>query len=211
MKSSVRVVVFDVFGTLAEIRTKHRPFVALLDAARRAGYDVTAKGADYVMSHNTDLLQLASECGLSIAEPAVLQLNDRLREELASINLFAETEHVLLRLKAEGYKVALCSNLAAPYGPPVKNLLPYELDAYSWSYEVGAVKPNPAIYRHLVNSLQCTPQEILFVGDTYAADYVGPTEFGFNALHLDRRGAVKDEYTIHSLTEVLSRLEKHET
>lgn len=82
--------------------------------------------------------------------------------------------------------MALCSNLAMPYGKIVSSLLP-PLDAYAWSYEVGAIKPEPKIYQSLIDQLACQASEILFIGDTTLADFTGPTVFGMSARLIDRK------------------------
>lgn len=60
--------------------------------------------------------------------------------------------------------MALCSNLAMPYGKIVSSLLP-PLDAYAWSYyEVAAIKPESKIYQSLIEQLGCQSSEVLFTG-----------------------------------------------
>jgi HAD superfamily hydrolase (TIGR01549 family) len=94
------------------------------------------------------------------------------------------------RIKKLGFRLALCSNLAMPYGKVVSSLLP-SLDAYAWSYEVGAIKPESQIYQYLIDQLQCHAKDILFIGDTPLADYSGPTEFGMSARLIDRKNGQK--------------------
>ena len=88
-------------------------------------------------------------------------------------------------LKKLGFKLALCSNLAMPYGKIVSSLLPL-LDAYAWSYEVAAIKPEPKIYQSLIDQLDCQASEVLFIGDTALADFTGPTAFGMSARLINR-------------------------
>ena len=61
------------------------------------------------------------------------------------------------------------------------------LDAYAWSYEVGAIKPDPRIYQHLIDQLGCTAEEVLFIGDTPLADIQGPSNFGMSARLINRK------------------------
>lgn len=82
--------------------------------------------------------------------------------------------------------MALCSNLAMPYGKVVSSFLP-SLDAYAWSYQIGAIKPESQIYQYLIDKLQCHAKDILFIGDTPLADYSGPTEFGMSARLIKRQ------------------------
>lgn len=91
----------------------------------------------------------------------------------------------LEELKKLGIKLALCSNLAMPYGKVVSSLLP-NIDAYAWSYEVGAIKPEPKIYQSLIDQIACQASEVLFSGDTVLADFAGPTTFGMFARLINR-------------------------
>jgi FMN phosphatase YigB (HAD superfamily) len=72
--------------------------------------------------------------------------------------------------------------LALPYGPPLLSALPDTPDAVILSYEVGLVKPDPAIFRLVCHQLGRQPAEILFVGDTPAADIEGPGTIGMPAM-----------------------------
>ena len=105
-----------------------------------------------------------------------------LQYNLSSTVLFEDTLRTISQLQAMGIKVAICSNLALPYGPPVKALLPM-LDAYAWSYDAGATKPDSRIYNYLCHQLHCLPEEVLMVGDTVEADYYGPRRFHFPDIH----------------------------
>ena len=55
-------------------------------------------------------------------------------------------------LKKLGFRLVLCSNLAMPYEKVVSSLLP-NIDAYAWSYEVSAIKPESQIYQYLIDQL----------------------------------------------------------
>jgi len=83
--------------------------------------------------------------------------------------------------------VAVCSNLAFEYGPAVRRLLP-ELDAYVFSFEVGAKKPDGVIYAATCDALNCAPDEVIFIGDSKRCDVYGPQTFGMQARWVDRVG-----------------------
>lgn len=200
----INTIVFDVFGTLVEITEKRRPFSELLKRAQAAGCDCSAINGSVIMAQHIDMAGVANLCGYAIPPGELAFLESQLENEISSIRLFPEVHDVLLELRRQKYKLALCSNLASPYGPPVQSLLPFNLDAYLWSYTVGAVKPDPAIYSRVCQTLACSPGEVLFVGDTYQADYVGPSSYGMRALHL-RRDVLCDNLTsISDLTAILN-------
>ena len=87
-------------------------------------------------------------------------------------------------LRDSGLLIAVCSNLALPYGAPLLSVLPDAPDAVIHSYEVGLVKPDPAIFHVVCDRLGVQPAEILFVGDTQLADIDGPQAIGMSAMHI---------------------------
>ena len=102
-------------------------------------------------------------------------------------------DRLLEKLKQSGFRLALCSNLAKPYGEAVFSILP-DLEAYAWSYEVGSIKPEPEIYQYLIDQLNCHPKEVLFIGDTPLADVTGPMAFGMSArlIHQKKKKKISD-------------------
>jgi len=63
------------------------------------------------------------------------------------------------------------------------------LEAIVVSERVGWVKPHPAIFSATTEALGVTPQELLHVGDDWAADIVGAKRAGARAAYLDARPA----------------------
>jgi HAD superfamily hydrolase (TIGR01549 family) len=142
-----------------------------------------------------------------LAADVLAELERDLSAELSSISFFQDALPTLRALRTAGYKIALCSNLAAPYAEPVNKLLPFDLDAYAWSFEVGATKPDPLMYEAVCNTLQCAPHQVLMVGDTVNADYSGPRSFGMQARHLARAGTSPVHESISTLDSILTMLE----
>ncbi|MBF7684402.1 HAD family hydrolase [Acinetobacter sp. B10A] len=180
------VIVFDVFGTLVKIKKKCSPYKKLLRVLNQQGRVPQANDVSVIMSTCADFSQLAHIFGYDLPTKVLHELQADLEEELASICLYEDTLDTLADLKAKGFKLAVCSNLALPYGDTVLKKLPM-LDAYIWSYEVGVTKPNPQIYQHVVKMLNCQAEDVLFIGDTPKADVVGPTSFGMSARLIQRR------------------------
>lgn len=98
------------------------------------------------------------------------------------------------RYRHKQVRVGVCSNLAAPYGAALKRLFP-TLDAYALSYEIGALKPDPVMYRSACDLLgvgigeRFGDERIAMVGDSLRSDCHGPRAVGINGMHLDRSGA----------------------
>jgi len=76
------------------------------------------------------------------------------------------------------------------------------------SAEVDVRKPNPAIFRHLLERLRLAPEEVLFVGDTAHEDVAGARGAGIPVVWLSENqgeippGVAAPDYTIRNLTEL---------
>jgi HAD superfamily hydrolase (TIGR01509 family) len=173
-------VCFDAFGTLIRYNgPRLNPYRRLLPVS-----DGQRGERLPFLTRNAGIAVFADELGLSHLLPLIRR---ELDDEIAGLQLFPEAAPVLRRLRAAGKRLALCSNVAAEYGPAVRRLLP-DLDAHVLSFEVGATKPDPAIYRAVCSALGSRPRDILFVGDSKRCDLHGPAAFGMQARWLNRKG-----------------------
>lgn len=196
----VKAILFDVYGTLAEIGDKRAPFRRLLQIGARQGRQPGSDDARTLMAQPLGLQDAAALLGIRLSEAEHAQLAADLNAEIASIAPFADTLPTLQALHGRGYKLGLCSNLALDYAAPIMAALPLALDAYTWSFEAAAIKPDPAIYAQACRQLGCAPAEVLMVGDTVDADVEGPRGFGMQALLLDRKRRSRREDALSSLS-----------
>ncbi|MFV5348065.1 HAD family hydrolase [Acinetobacter soli] len=180
------VVTFDVFGTLVKIGEKRSPYKRLMKWMKDNGRKPKSDDAAVIMSHLADFKEIAAIFGMAIPKELYRELLNDLDHDLSSIVLYEDTLSTLEKLKLAGFKLAVCSNLAMPYGKVVYSMLP-QLDAYALSYEVGAIKPDESIYQHVIDTLACSADKVLFVGDTPLADFYGPISFGMSARLIDRK------------------------
>ena len=174
----IQAICFDAFGTLVEITDKRRPFHALL----RGG--VTSITAEEVLTKPLNLREVAAEVRHELGEGGLAELEADLQAECASVRLRPGIAEIWRSLRERGVRIGVCSNLALPYGAPLLDALPDTPDAVILSYEVGLVKPDPAIFRLVCDRLGLQPAEILFVGDTPSADIEGPHAIGMSAMHI---------------------------
>ncbi|MBD2746689.1 HAD-IA family hydrolase [Microvirga sp. BT688] len=190
--SDVRAVCFDAFGTLVEITDKRQPFRTLL----REG--VKGITADEVLTRPLSLREVAARVSQELGEDGLTELERDLQAECASIRLRPGMATIWQALRARGLRIGVCSNLALPYGGPLLSTLPDPPDAVILSYEVGLVKPQPAIFHLVCDRLGCRPAEILFVGDTPCADVEGPQAIGMPAMLISEF----EEYTRREVREL---------
>ena len=170
-----------------------------------AGREPQSDDAARIMSTNVGLAGVPDLLGVDLPASEITSIEMDLYVELATVELFTDTLPTLQALRAAGFKLALCSNLATPYAVPVKLLIP-PLDAYVWSFETGAVKPEPAIYRALCQRLDCAPHELMMIGDTVEADHTAPRRFGIHGFHLAREGkspVAENLRSLHDISKVL--------
>jgi FMN phosphatase YigB (HAD superfamily) len=209
MKSNIRAVVFDAFGTVVEIRNKQMPYRRLVEeATRRNAAPVDA--SMLLMSKPLGLVDAALALGLDIDDAAVTvllnELKIALQLELDSVALFPDVLDTFNHLQCAGLTIAICSNLALPYAEPVLRLTGVPQSNCIWSFNTAAIKPMPEIFAHTCKQLQVEAQEVLFVGDTRQADVLGPQKFGMQALHLVRSAPTVQLDQIQNLQGVLDYL-----
>lgn len=197
----IQAVVFDAFGTLLKIGETRHPYRRLQKLLRALGRENEANDRYLMMEKNLGLAGFAAEVGYEVPTDLLADLERDLFHELASIRLYKDVVPTLDALRAIGLKIGVCSNLAAPYGLPVRLLLP-DLNCYALSYEVGAIKPRPEIYRYCLDQLGVDAGSALFIGDTPDADVDGPKSIGMSALLLDRDDRFGNPTALKSLTDL---------
>jgi len=204
--NQIKYIIFDVFETLIQPHVKHHPFRQLLKWAREYGRQALDGDARTVMTINGGVRAISNALGISPSDRFVESIENQIDREISHLTLFDDVTNTLNDLQSRGIHVGLCSNLAQPYGIAIEKLLS-ELDAKKFlSYELGTIKPEPQIYKEILSSFNCAPEECLFVGDSFEADYAGPIALGMGARQLNRYGP-PDQHQISSLFEVLKYLD----
>lgn len=181
--SSIRAVAFDVFGTLLRIERPMRPLAPVMQWMR--ANDLPGEPDPFAPFMRSAFNLAAMAPGLP--DPVAAEVHSRMATEIASLKPYHNALPALQAVQQAGFKTALCSNLLQPYAPAIISALPVAWDATVWSFEAGALKPDPQIFAQLCRLLGCDPHEILFVGDNLEHDYLGAQANGLQPLWL-RRG-----------------------
>ena len=181
-----KVIIFDAFGTLVKIGTSRSPYRKLMKWLKDNGRKPSTKDASVIMSNPVDIAQLAMLFGENIPTQLLHEINDDLLFELSTIELYKDTTSTLQILKEHRFKIALCSNVAMPYGKQLKKLLPNVFDALFLSYEIGAIKPEDNIYEVIKTHFSCEMSEMLFIGDHPVLDVEKPISLGMDARLIQR-------------------------
>lgn len=147
-------------------------------------------------------------------------LDDVINSFYSSLKLtpytYEETIPVLKKLKAEGYIIAVLTDVAT--GMPDElhksyftELLPY-FDIYVSSISCGYRKPNPKGLNDIAEHFGISPDEMIYTGDE-EKDIHAAKRFGCKAVLIDRNRAGADfgqDFTIENLNELFDILTKGE-
>jgi putative hydrolase of the HAD superfamily len=198
-------VLLDALGTLIELEPPWPHLVAELAArgvmvaeedARRA---MLAEMAYYRAHHDeasrwAGLRDLRRRCAGVVADELGLALppDEVLEALLASIrfNAYPEVPEALARLRAGGARLAVVSNWDVSLHDVLERteLRPL-VDAVVISAEIGAAKPQPAIFHAALERLRATAADALHVGDSLELDVAGARAAGLRAVLVARDGA----------------------
>lgn len=85
--------------------------------------------------------------------------------------VYPDTVPVVEALAADGFRIGVLSNIAFDIRPAFAALgIDDLISVFALSYEIGAVKPEPEIFRHAVEALRTQPERTLMIGDSEIAD-----------------------------------------
>jgi putative hydrolase of the HAD superfamily len=198
-------VLLDALGTLVELETPWphlerelaaRGVVVDSEAARTA---MLAEMAYYRAHHDeagdwAGLKDLRRRCAAVVQESlgTSLPLVDVEDALLAAVRLraYPEVPAVLERLRAGGARLAVVSNWDVSLHDVLeRTALRPLVDTVVISAELGAAKPDPAIFREALERLGARPSEAMHVGDSVEHDVAGARAAGLEAVLVARNGA----------------------
>ena len=191
----LRAVVFDIDGTLYPIRQivrrswplvcRHARLFAAFGRARRGlrgerpGNGLRQRQAELVAGY----LGIDTATAAEAVERVVYRQWPRTFRRLQP---YPEVAATLARLRAGGLRLGVVSD--SPFTH--EKLAALGLGA-GWggvvsADQAGALKPNPEPFLLILRLLQVRPEEVLFVGNSYAHDMIGAHRVGMRAAHLTR-------------------------
>lgn len=116
-----------------------------------------------------------------------------------------------IRALASRYRLAVVTNTHHPQLVPdhlaAMGVTEY-IDVVVTSVELGRRKPHPAIYAEALRRVEADASDVIFVGDTFIADFSGPQEAGMTAFLIDplSRHRVPDARRLRTLSDLEARL-----
>lgn len=226
--STIRAVVFDLFGTLVP------KWSAKLAAARNASMadDLGVSAEEFERAWQASFS--SRECGRLASVPEAIrsmlpqlgvEANEGQLQTAAERSLElhrrrivprADVEPTLIALRERGLCLGLLSNISAP-GPDVFRALPIagQFRSLVFSNEVGVEKPEPTIYAKSAAELDVAAESCLFVGDGGSRELTGAIRAGMSAVLIRVDSEIEEEGwpddaakwqgpTISSIQEVLA-------
>ena len=198
-------VLLDALGTLVELET---PWPHLADELAARGVVVGLEDAraamlaemDYYRAHHDEastwpaLKDLRRRCAAVVQERlgTSLPLADVEEALLAAVRFraYPEVPAVLARLRAGGARLAVVSNWDVSLHDVLERThLRALVDAVVISAELGAAKPDPAIFRAALERLGAAAGDAIHVGDSVEHDVAGARAAGLEAILVVRNGA----------------------
>jgi putative hydrolase of the HAD superfamily len=206
----IQAVVFDFYGTLAQathwlsmddVLAEHG--VELPEALRKNfwngidGVDHTQHSASqerygqWVREH---FMAMLSETDLHPGEHQLVIEKLEAGTTTRVLEAYPEAAAVLAELRARGLRLGICSNWDWDLVEATEEVgLTDAFDVIVSSAWAGARKPHPRIFEHTLTKLDVDAASVLFVGDTWGPDVVGPRAFGMTPLYLQRTSHWADD------------------
>ena len=169
--TAVLIDLYDtlVWGEWPSLRDTMAARIGISSAALQSAFDSTrpSRGVGSFAGAEEDMASVLEACGLDPEPGLVGELLELERSSLLTrIHLYEDSIPVLRALRARGVRTALVSNCSRSTRSVVDDLgLDREMDAVVLSFEIGAAKPDAAIYRAALDRLGTEPAGAAFVDD----------------------------------------------
>jgi HAD superfamily hydrolase (TIGR01662 family) len=106
-----------------------------------------------------------------------------------TVKLFPHVESMLQQLKEQGFKIGLISNSSVFAVENVRKTLGDSLfkkiDYPVFSFDVGAIKPNPHMFWKMLFDAECRASECIMIGDKLEDDVIPAEKAGMDGIYFD--------------------------
>lgn len=230
---AVDVLLLDFFGTIVEYNASrreqgfqrthrviadlgcHYTYTEFLDAwgaCFKSLDDATASDhREYSMDEGA-VLFLADALGRQPDDQTVNDVVDTYLAEWSKGVHYLPGVAGLVRDLSREYRLAVVTNTHHPRLVPGHLAAMGLQDAFAaviTSVEVGHRKPHPSIYAEALTRMNTDATRVVFIGDTYDADYAGPRRVGMRAFLIDpahRHELVDDRHRLPTILELPAAL-----
>lgn len=130
---------------------------------------------------------------------------DLLKRYQNKINIYPDVLEVLESFSKK-YRLIVCSGTPRDFLVHLlKDIGGYFTDIFSSTSDFKSVK-NGVFYTGVCQKLNCTPQQVVHIGDNYQFDFHEPLQVGLQAYYLNRAESDSREHMIGSLLELYNHL-----
>ncbi|MBY0098614.1 HAD family hydrolase [Mesobacillus maritimus] len=129
---------------------------------------------------------------VEVSNEKAIRFQQSYENELNTLTLFPEVPMLIKELKKVGVEVGLITN--GPIQHQRMKIQQLGLDEYFLenhifiSDQVGKAKPDPYIFEVAAREIKLPSENLLYVGDSWENDVVGPMKAGWNAVWFNHRG-----------------------
>lgn len=192
----IKTVIFDIGNVLTDFNWSgfYKGFGYSDEMVERLGRATV--GSPYWHEFDRGLMTDAEIIGKFIESDPEIQAD--IRRVMANVNGMVTRRDYSIpwiqELKQKGYQVLVLSNYSEKgyhEAGDALDFLPYT-DGGILSYRDKVIKPEPEIYRLLIDRYQLTPEECVFLDDT-AANLEGAEKFGFHTILFTDRETVLEK------------------
>jgi 2-haloalkanoic acid dehalogenase type II len=211
----IKAIIFDYWSTLFYTDLSPPPLSVF---AKKLGKDIHNREfmkdfeRHFMLEEYSDLdtpiKSLLKELDISYTGGFVAELKQILESEYTHMKAYPETFEVLNRLKGK-YKLGLMTNTNNIIFKNVNKsfMLQNLFGSIVTSYETGLIKPDPKMFKIILEKLDVNSEQAIMVGDTLEDDIVPAEDLGIKALLIDRIGKYPQyENKINSLEELTGRI-----
>lgn len=195
-----KAIVFDSYGTLISTGT------GSVDAAQKilkkinSDMDATVfykKWKEFHKQQMTEMKEFKKEEEIFVNDLKLLyefyELDGDYKEDvkimldtLGKRKVFEETLEALAELSKK-YKIYIGSTTdTEPLLKDIENNK-IQVDGVYTSESLKVYKPDSKFYEQILHTIGCTPEEVVFVGDSIIDDVMGPQKVGIYSILLDRK------------------------
>ncbi len=136
------------------------------------------------------------EMNARIVEHLGLESDDAMLDEIhaefdrgVAWRLYPESIDTLKALRGAGFRLGIISNASHTLPTTLRKIgLSEYFDTITYSFDVGAEKPDVRIFRRAVTQASAPEERCLHAGDSFQADYLGARRAGLHAVLVCREG-----------------------
>jgi 2-haloalkanoic acid dehalogenase type II len=211
----IKLIIFDMWNTLIPINLDLKKIAKLTKHEHLSHGEIVAKYERAVqLKKYKSFEELKKDFFRAFKQENNIELEEMLVEiyinRVGEIKFFSDIKKNLVKLKKQGYKLALLSNAEGFNQKRIENILELRryFDSITYSFEIHSLKPSKRMFRAALRKHKVKPHEALMVGDSLRSDVTGAKKAGLHAVWLNRPkrsfdfAKIKPEFEINTLNDI---------